>query len=115
MNQYKHIDSMGGKCGNKRKNKIRRVLMSIDLATKDDSWATMDTRLQTEHECGIRMVIYMTRIKQWAMAAQGKPYDVARRMKWFINEEERNKGDIAAEYRKELYGALTEEERKIGG
>ena len=75
----------------------------------------MDTRLQTEQECGIRMVIYMTRLKQWARMAQGKPYDVVRKMQWLIGEEKRNTGDLAADYRKELYSALKEEQRKIGG
>jgi hypothetical protein len=89
--------------------------MSIDLATKDDSWVIMDTRIQTERECGTRMVMYMTRIKQWTTAAHCKPYDVEMRMKWLIGEEKRNAGDLAAEYRRELYSALKEEHGKIGG
>jgi hypothetical protein len=49
------------------------------------------------------------------MAAQGKPYDVVNRMKWFIGEEKRHTGDVAAKYRKELYSVLKDEQRKIGG
>ena len=89
--------------------------MSIALAAKNDSWESMDARPQTEHECGIRMVIYMIRFKQWARMAQDKPHDTVRKMKWLIGEEKRNNGDLAADYRKELYNALKEEQRRIVG
>ena len=42
-------------------------------------------------------------------------FDVVRKMKWLMNEEKENKGDLAAEYRKEPYSALKDEQRKIGG
>ena len=89
--------------------------MSIDLATKGDSWEVMDTRPQTEHECGIRMVMYMIRLKEWAMVAQNKSYNIAMKMKWFISDEKKRNGDLAAQYRKELYSILKKEQKEIGG
>ena len=58
-NNYKFfiLDSMGRKSRHKRKQRIQKRLMSIDLAAKGDSWEVMDTRPQTEHECGIRKIL----------------------------------------------------------
>ena len=61
------FDSMGIKYGSERKKKIKGLLMNIKLATKSDLWKVVKTRPQTEHECGIRMVMYMWRFRTWAM------------------------------------------------
>jgi hypothetical protein len=108
------FDSMGVKWGSRRKKKIRGFFMSINLAIANDTWQVVKTRLQTEYECGIRMAMYMLKFRTWAVR-HTQPKEFAEKVEWLINEEKRNKGDIAAEYRGELRAMLQEEQRRIGG
>ena len=87
--------------------------MSIKLAIASDTWQVMKTRPQTEHECGIRMVMYMVNFRAWAMK-RTHSNEIGGKIGRLMMEETRPK-DLAVKYRRELDNTLKEEQRRIGG
>ena len=88
--------------------------MSIKLAIASDTWQVMKTRLQTEHECGIRMVMYMMKFRTWTMA-DTQPNEFQERISRLVGEEKADSDNLAEKYRKQLHGILKDELRRIGG
>ena len=88
--------------------------MGIKVATASDTWQVMKTRPQMEHECGIRMAMYMIMFRTWAMA-DTQPNEIYARISRLVGEEKADKDDLAKKYRKQLHGILKDEIRKIEG
>ena len=72
-----------------------------------DIWQVVNTRPQTEHECGVRMGMYMLKFRTWA-TEQMQSNEIGVKIGRLMVEEKGPK-DLAAKYRRSLHSALKEE------
>ena len=103
------IDSLGKKSGNSKMPKLRERLKQLNLITKKDRCTVLDTKIQTENECGIRMVAYMV-LYRYMDIPQLKDTQILQKLNWQVATEKSFPGNLAAHRRTTIHRLLENEQ-----
>jgi hypothetical protein len=106
------IDSLGKKSGDKYRKVIRQKLIKMGMIKKKDKCTALNTRQQTELECGIRMAAYMTLFRSIEFQ-QTRDSEIIERIKGYVTNEKNFQGDLAAHRRLKIHRLIKAEQELI--
>ena len=89
------IDSLGKDSGEEYRKKIRQGLVKMNLLKKKDKSTALTTKIQTESECGVRMVAYMKMMRSMDLESI-RSEEIIERIKSYVTRERSFPGDLAA-------------------
>ena len=96
------IPSCGIQAVRKQTKIIRKQLIRIKLLEENDAWEALSLKVQTEQECGIRMMIYMLKLMERAQAKE-PPHQVLRQIHRTISNEQAETGDLEQVHTENTY------------
>ena len=106
------VDSLGKKSGERYKKEIRQKLIKMGMITRKDKCTAVNTRQQTELECGIRMAAYMMLFRSIDFQ-QTRATAIIERIKGYVANERNFQGDLAARRRLHIYTLIKAEQELI--
>jgi hypothetical protein len=94
-------------------SKLRERLKQLNLITQKDKCMVLDTKLQTQSECGIRMAAYMVLFRSMDLQ-QLRDAQILQRIKSHVTTEMGFAGELAAHRRRAIHRLLVNEQETIG-
>ena len=106
------LDSLGKKSGNSYMPQFRDKLKQMKLTTKKDKYMVLDTKNQTEAECGVRMAAYMVLFRSMEIQ-QLRDAQILERIKGQVATEKDFAGELAVHRRRAIHRLLANEQAKL--
>ena len=106
------LDSLGKESSLKYAKSIRGNMKRISLIGKKDKIITLDTRGQTEVECGVRMIAYMVIFRNMEITKLSDG-QISENIKSQVAREKGFTGDLAERRRKHMHIMLMKEQNKM--
>ena len=105
------IDSLGQMSGNKNRPEIMSGLKRMKLIKKKDRCIIIDTKIQTEVECGVRMLAYMILFRSMDLQNM-RSAQIIERINSQATKEKGFHGDLAERRRRHVHNVLQKEQEK---
>jgi hypothetical protein len=105
------LDSLGKASGEAYWPSLRRGLKRLQLITNKDRCIVLDTKGQSEKECGIRMTAYMVLFRSINTSDKGEK--TVARLKRYTARERTFLGDLAVQRRSDMFRIIKNEQDRI--
>ena len=106
------IDSLGKDSGEEYRKKTRPRLIKMKLITKKDKSTVLKTKIQTENECGVRIVAYMIMMRNMDLQNR-RSAEIIAKIKSYVARERGFTGDLAAHRRLTIHRLIKNEQARI--